>query len=98
MIAPLPDSEIQAFLGSLPDWRYSGEAFSASYRFADFKRAFAAISQIAIECELQGHHPQIDWTYNRVSFSLTTHDAGNRVTERDLKLARAIDRICGAEG
>jgi len=46
--------------------------------------------------ERQNHHPTIINTYNRVRLELTTHDAGNTVTEKDRGLARAIDAISSA--
>ena len=48
---------------------------------------------VSYEAEEKNHHPEIHSCYNRISFSLSTHDAGNRVTIKDFDLARAIDKI-----
>ena len=50
--------------------------------------------RISHQAEEQDHHPEIYNCFNRVEISLSTHDAGNKVTKKDLKLARAIDSVC----
>ncbi|MBZ0119655.1 MAG: 4a-hydroxytetrahydrobiopterin dehydratase, partial [Sandaracinaceae bacterium] len=50
--------------------------------------------RIAFDAEQLGHHPEIHNVYSRVWLTLRTHDAGNRVTALDVKLARAIERVC----
>jgi 4a-hydroxytetrahydrobiopterin dehydratase len=51
--------------------------------------------RVATVAEVLNHHPEVSWVYNRVTFRLSTHDAGG-VTERDLELARRIDALAGA--
>lgn len=51
------------------------------------------MTRVAIEAEKQEHHPDWHNVWNKVTISLSTHDAGNTVTEKDRKLAEAIDRI-----
>ena len=62
-------------------------------RFSNFADAFAFMSEVAALAESHNHHP--DWRniYNLVDISLTTHDAGNQVTEKDLKLASDIEQL-----
>ncbi len=68
----------------------------AEFEFENFKDCFSAMSRIAFECEAQNHHP--DWcnVYNVLKISLSTHDAGG-VTEKDFKLAEAIEAIVEVE-
>lgn len=69
-----------------------GRALLRSYRFADFPAAFGFLTRVAMLAEKLDHHPEFTSVWNRVDFRLTSHDAGG-VTERDLKLARAIDSV-----
>lgn len=71
-----------------------GKALVRSLRFADFSEAFAFLTRVALHAEKVDHHPEFTSVWNRVDFRLTSHDAGG-VTERDVKLAQAINRIAG---
>ena len=66
------------------------QALTATLEFKDFKAAFAFMTEVAEIAERMNHHP--DWrnVYNRVTLRLSSHDAGNTVTERDRRLAEAI--------
>jgi len=74
-------------------WEEKEDRLCASFKFKNFKTAFAFMTEVAFEAEAQGHHP--DWTnvYNTVSFRLNTHDAGGKVTDKDQKLAVRISQI-----
>jgi 4a-hydroxytetrahydrobiopterin dehydratase len=65
----------------------------ANFEFEDFIEAFSFITKVAILAEKHNHHPEMRNTYNKVFLRLTTHDAGNTVTDRDQKLADAIEAI-----
>lgn len=69
-----------------------GKALTRSFTFGDFAEAFAFITRVALHAEKVDHHPEFTSVWNRVDFRLTSHDAG-RLTERDISLARAIDRL-----
>jgi 4a-hydroxytetrahydrobiopterin dehydratase len=86
----LSAAEIDAALKALPDWKREGETVRAAYKFASFRDAVAFITRVGFEAEAMNHHPEIANVYNRVSFVLMTHDAGDKVTERDLELAKRI--------
>jgi 4a-hydroxytetrahydrobiopterin dehydratase len=88
----LAAEEIDAALKSLTDWKREGGALAASYAFASFRDALALIVRVGFEAEAMGHHPEIVNVYNRVSFSLSTHDAG-AITERDIALAGRISAV-----
>ena len=71
-----------------------GKALVRTYRFSDFSEAFGVLTRVALQAEKVDHHPEFTSVWNRVDFRLTSHDAGG-VTERDVKLAEAINRIAG---
>ena len=92
----LSQEDIEKRLLRFPDWDYFDNAIHAIFEFDNFKDCFSAMSRIAFECEALNHHP--DWTnvYNTLNISLSTHDA-NGVTEKDFKLAQAIENIVEVE-
>ena len=73
-----------------------GKAIERSFRFKDFSEAFAFLTRIAMHAEKVNHHPEFTNVWNRVDFRLTTHDSGG-VTESDIRLAEAIDRLAGSQ-
>ena len=74
-------------------WKEQNNRLVRRFVFDDFSEAFAFMARVALLAEQSGHHP--DWrnVYNTVEISLSTHDAGNVVTEKDHRLAKAIDRL-----
>ncbi len=74
-------------------WKETNGKLHRTLRFKDFSEAFAFMTRVAFEAEKQGHHPEWINVYNTVSILLSTHDAGDVVTEKDRKLASAIDGI-----
>ncbi|MEO6359324.1 MAG: 4a-hydroxytetrahydrobiopterin dehydratase [Sphingomicrobium sp.] len=73
-------------------WTKDGKALVRSFTFADFAEAFAFLTRVAFHAEKQDHHPEFTSVWNRVDFRLTSHDSGG-VTERDIELADAINRL-----
>ncbi len=63
----------------------------ATFKFADFKGAFAFMTEVALHAEQMDHHPEWSNVWNTVTISLATHDAGGIVTEKDRKLAEVIE-------
>jgi 4a-hydroxytetrahydrobiopterin dehydratase len=86
----MDDAAIAAALARLPGWARAGRAITRTYRFADFRGALAFVNRVGEQAEHQNHHPDIAIHYNEVTLTLWSHDAGG-VTERDLRLAAAID-------
>ena len=72
-----------------------GKALARSFTFKDFSEAFGFLSRVALHAEKQDHHPEFTSVWNRVDFRLTSHDA-DAVTERDRRLAEAINAIAAA--
>ena len=74
-------------------WIEEDNRLKKTFQFNDFIEAFGFMSQVAIIAEKMNHHPNWSNVYNTVSFELNTHDAGDVVTEKDHKLAEAIDAL-----
>ena len=70
----------------------AGEALIRTVKFKDFSEAFAFLTRVALHAEKVDHHPEFTSVWNRVDFRLTSHDAGG-VTDRDVALAKAINRL-----
>lgn len=74
-------------------WTEKDNKLTKTFEFKDFTEAFGFMTKVAIEAEKMNHHPNWSNVWNKVSFELTTHDAGNTVTEKDRKLAKIIDKL-----
>ncbi len=81
-------------LKTLNGWVYddAAGAISHAFKFKDFSEAFAFMTRVALAAEKAGHHPDWSNSYNSVTITLSTHDAGG-LTEKDIALAQAIDKI-----
>lgn len=74
-------------------WKEEDNTLKRSFEFKDFVEAFGFMARVAIIAEKMNHHPYMTNVYNKVSLELSTHDAGNTVTDKDHKLAKAIDQL-----
>lgn len=74
-------------------WKEEDNKLKRNLVFKDFKQAMAFMNRVAEVAEEANHHPWWSNVYNKVDIELTTHDAGNTVTDKDLQLARIIDEI-----
>ncbi|HCX22257.1 MAG: 4a-hydroxytetrahydrobiopterin dehydratase [Flammeovirgaceae bacterium] len=74
-------------------WKEEDNRLKKTFQFSNFVEAFGFMSQVAIIAEKMNHHPNWSNVYNTVSFELNTHDSGDVVTEKDHKLAAAIDEL-----
>jgi len=74
-------------------WKEEDNRLHKSFKFKDFSEAFAFMTRVAILAEKQNHHPYWTNVWSNVDIYLNTHDAGNVVTEKDHKLAGAIDKL-----
>jgi pterin-4-alpha-carbinolamine dehydratase (EC 4.2.1.96) len=72
----------------------ASDRINKSFKFRDFSAAWGWMTRVALEAEKLDHHPDWSNSYNRVEISLTTHDQKG-LTELDLALARAMDRLAG---
>jgi 4a-hydroxytetrahydrobiopterin dehydratase len=91
--APLTFAEINEALHALPGWSLDNNAFVKEFKFGTFREAMSFMVRVSFEAEALDHHP--DWTnvYNQVAIRLNTHDAGGKVTAKDVTLARKIQGL-----
>ncbi len=75
------------------EWQERDNRLCKTFKFKDFSEAFAFMTRVALVAEKMDHHPLWTNVYNTVIFELSTHDAGDIVTEKDWLLARAIDKL-----
>ncbi len=90
---PLTPAEIAVALGQLPGWTCERDALARTFQFADFRAALAFMVRAGFEAEELNHHPERSNVYHRVVVRLTTHDAGNQVTAKDVELARRMSAL-----
>ena len=97
MAQKLEDKARKAALAKLTGWSEASgrDAITRKFVFADFNAAFGFMTRAALVAEKLDHHPEWFNVYKTVEVTLSTHDAGG-VTELDVKLAQAMDRIAGA--
>ena len=84
---------IDEVLSSLNDWQITSdgrEAITKTFKFKNFKEAFAFMTMVALKAEQMNHHPEWSNVYNSVSINLTTHDVGG-LSELDINLGKFID-------
>lgn len=74
-------------------WTTTPESLYRKFQFRDFSEAFAFMTRVAMEAEKMNHHPRWTNVWNTVEIWLSTHDAGNLVTEKDRELANRIDNL-----
>jgi len=74
-------------------WEEKNNFLTRTFEFSNFQEAFGFMTRVAFLAEEMNHHPNWSNVYNKVYINLTTHDAGNVVTEKDRKLAEAIDKL-----
>ena len=74
-------------------WTETDNKLHRKFTFRNFSEAFAFMTRVALEAEKMDHHPLWTNVWNTVDIWLSTHDAGNIVTDKDRKLAEKIDRL-----
>ena len=89
---PLPDSEVQKSLASIPNWELDGKMIHKEFKFQDFKDAMVFVNKVADLAESEGHHPDITIHWNKVRLDLWTHSM-NGLSENDFIVASKIDKI-----
>jgi len=86
----LSEPDIQAALAQTPEWTELNGAIQRTFQFADFVQSMAFVNQVASAAEHDQHHPDILIRWNKVTLTLSTHDASG-ITAKDFALARKID-------
>lgn len=77
------------------NWEERSGRLTREFVFTDFSEAFAFMTRVAMLAETEGHHPDWSNSWNRVTISFTTHDAGSVVTDADRSMAAAVDGLLG---
>jgi 4a-hydroxytetrahydrobiopterin dehydratase len=90
---PLSDIAIQRELGTLPGWARRGDVLTKTFTFRTFPDAIAFVTRVADAAESAQHHPDLDVRFTKITAALSTHDAGAKVTQKDVDLARAMERL-----
>ena len=94
MATSLPEDQIPQRLADLEGWELAGDAITRTFQFPNFVQAFGFMTSAAIVAEKMNHHPEWSNVYNRVSVTLTTHDAGG-LTDLDFELAKKMSELAG---
>jgi 4a-hydroxytetrahydrobiopterin dehydratase len=96
MAQKLDEAARKGLAARLPGWTVIAgrDAIQRTFKFKDFSQAFGFMTRAALVAEKMDHHPEWTNVWNRVDVTLSTHSAGG-LTELDVKLAEAIDRIAG---
>ena len=85
--------KLQSFTKLYSDWTLQGDRLVANFKFTGgFKGAVEFVQQLVKPADAMNHHPDLSISYNKVTVSLTTHDAGG-ITEADLQLAETIQNL-----
>lgn len=74
-------------------WKEENDRLVREFSFDNFSEAFGFMSRVALLAEQHQHHPTIWNEYNKLKLELSSHDAGNKVTDKDHKLAQAISDL-----
>lgn len=93
MVRPLVEAELRAALAQLPGWRCEEGALLRDLRFPSFRSAMNFLIDASEEAERLDHHPEWCNAGNLVRIRLCTHDAGDRITTRDIGLAKVLDWV-----
>ena len=93
MAKPLSSAEIADAMRVLPGWAAENDALVKSFKFGSFREALSFMVRIGFEAEAMNHHPEWTNVYNGVDVRLNTHDAGGKITAKDVALAEKIQEI-----
>ncbi|WP_438483283.1 4a-hydroxytetrahydrobiopterin dehydratase [Oleiharenicola lentus] len=93
MAKPLSRSKIDAALETLDGWKFKRDGLVKEFEFGNFREALSFMVRVGFEAESLNHHPEWTNVYKRVAIRLTTHDAGDKVTAKDVELARKIEAV-----
>ena len=74
-------------------WKEEKNTLHRKFEFKTFSEAFAFMTRVALEAEKMDHHPKWTNEYNKLEIWLSSHDAGDIVTDKDRKLAKKIDAL-----
>lgn len=96
MSTPLTAAKIKTALATLPGWKFQRNALAKAFKFGSFREAMSFMVRAGFEAEAMNHHPEWTNVYDRVAIRLNTHDAGGKVTAKDVELAKRLQKISWA--
>ncbi len=88
----LSETEIEAALKDLYEWKTEGVNLKKRFEFADFAEALDFVNRVGAIAERRDHHPDISFGWGYAEFAITTHDTGG-LTQNDFDLAKEIERV-----
>lgn len=94
----LTENQVDEALAGLPDWRHSLDGLVTVYKAPTAAAALELIAAVGRVAEEQNHHPDLDWRYRRVHLRYSSHDAGGKVTRRDVAAATAVSAAAARTG
>ena len=93
----MSEAQVESAIKDLPEWSAVSETIQRTYQFASFVEAMGFVNKVAEAAEADQHHPDILIRYNKVTLTLSTHDAGG-ITKKDFALAKKIDGMAPKAG
>ena len=97
MATKLSEAQVTDAIKLVPEWGDTGETIQRTYQFSDFVKAMGFVGKVAAAAEKNQHHPDILIRYNKVTLTLSTHDAGG-ITMKDFDLAAKCDALFATFG
>mgnify|MGYP000259412017 CR=1 FL=1 len=97
MSTPLDSETIEQALAKLPGWSFADDGLAKNYQFGSFREAMSFMMRASFEAEELNHHPEWMNIYNCISVRLSTHDADDKVTAKDIELAQRFEKISWVE-
>lgn len=93
MTTPMTQVKIAKALEGLPGWSREGEGLAKTFTFGSFPAALSFMVRVGFEAEAMNHHPEWTNVYNRVAVRLNTHEAGGKITAKDVELAGRMEVV-----
>lgn len=93
MATPLNDAQIIEALTGLNGWERDGDTLTKTYKFDQYLAGIAFAATAGTIAEGFGHHPDMTVGWRKVTLAFTTHDAGSKITQKDIDVAKAIDNV-----
>jgi 4a-hydroxytetrahydrobiopterin dehydratase len=90
---PLSDAEIEQGLASLTGWERDGDTIAKTYAFDSYLAGVAFAAAVGTVAEGLDHHPDMLITWRKVAVRFNTHDAGGKITAKDLRAAQAVEAL-----
>ncbi len=89
---PLNQTEIDQKIQTLPQWQQQDKTITRTFKFKNFVQAIDFVNKLVKPAEAAQHHPDLEISYNKVTVSLTSHDAGG-LTQKDFDMAQTISKL-----